>query len=78
MATFSIHPDILLGPVHLTVSDLGRSLNFYEDVLGFRVLSQAGGTTALAADGETPLVFLTPVPGAARKPPPWKPRKPPP
>ncbi len=69
MATFSIHPDILLGPVHLTVSDLGRSLNFYEDVLGFRVLSQAGGTTALTADGETPLVFLTPVPGAARKPP---------
>ncbi|MFQ5914915.1 MAG: VOC family protein [Nitrospinota bacterium] len=68
MSSFSIRPDSHLGPVHLTVSDLGRSLDFYEKVLGFGVLEREGETAALTADKENPLVFLTEIPGAPRRP----------
>ncbi len=33
----TIHPDVHIGHVHLTVSDLERSLSFYRDILGFEV-----------------------------------------
>ncbi len=42
-----------LGQVGLLVSDLGRSLNFYANVIGLDVLTQAGSSAQLgvAADG---------------------------
>jgi catechol 2,3-dioxygenase len=60
--------DLALGPVALTVADRGRSLTFYHDVLGFRPLEGSDGL-ALTADGATPLVQLTVLPGARPKPP---------
>jgi catechol 2,3-dioxygenase len=54
-----------LGAVSLQVSDLERSLAYYEGVLGFSVLQRSDGSVALgsAADGET-LVELHERPGA--------------
>ena len=61
----SIHADTKLGYVHLTVSDLKKSLAFYQDVLGFKIHSHAarGGTARLGA-GEQDLLLLTENPGA--------------
>jgi len=36
-----------IGSVHLQVSDLARSVTYYEQVLGLRVHSVAGGLVAL-------------------------------
>lgn len=58
-----LHPATQLGAVHLTISNLDRSLGFYQDVLGFQVQEQAGATAQLGA-GRTPFVVLTEVPGA--------------
>jgi catechol 2,3-dioxygenase len=58
-----LHPATQLGAVHLTVSNLDRSLGFYQDVLGFQVQEQAGDTAYLGA-GRIPFVVLTEVPGA--------------
>jgi catechol 2,3-dioxygenase len=48
-----------LGQVSLQVSDLARSLEYYQRVLGLRVLRRADGEATLAAHGDdTPLVRL--------------------
>ncbi len=64
MSTYTLHPETKLGPVHLTVSDMARSLNFYRDVLGFRLLEQSADRVSLTADGASPILLLTEVPGA--------------
>lgn len=47
-----IHPEVKIGHVHLTVSDLERSLGFYRDLLGFEVTSKYGdGAVFLSAGG---------------------------
>ena len=62
-----------LGRVRLQVSDLERSLAYYRDVLGFRILERSGERATLAAHGDDrPLVELleragaTPVPRRGR------------
>jgi catechol 2,3-dioxygenase len=62
-----LHPATRLGAVHLTVSNLDRSLDFYRNVLGFQVQEQAGATASLGA-GRAALVVLTEVVGARRVP----------
>jgi catechol 2,3-dioxygenase len=63
-----MNPEATLGPVHLTVADLDRAMEFYGGVLGLR--SQGvDGARALTADGRTPLVVLHARPGAPPKPP---------
>lgn len=52
-----------LGPVHLTVADLSRSVAFYEERLGLRTQERAGDTAVLGA-GAAPLLRLTAVAGA--------------
>jgi catechol 2,3-dioxygenase len=57
-------PDTLrLGSVALTVSDLERSLPFYQDALGLKVHRRENGTAALGAGGED-RVLLVEQPGA--------------
>lgn len=56
-----------IGPVELTVSDLSRSVAFYQQVLGLVVLERAAATTTLGA-GPRPLVLLTEDPGAVPAP----------
>jgi catechol 2,3-dioxygenase len=52
-----------LGAVHLTVTDLDRSLPFYEDAIGLQVHHRAAGVAALGAGGED-LVVLHEEPSA--------------
>jgi catechol 2,3-dioxygenase len=56
-----------LGPVHLQVSDLARSLEYYRDVIGLHVAETAVDTAVLSAHGDDrPLVILRTRPGVTR------------
>jgi catechol 2,3-dioxygenase len=47
----SIHPATTIGHVHLTVSDLERSLGFYRDILGFEVTATYGREAVFLSAG---------------------------
>jgi catechol 2,3-dioxygenase len=51
-----------MGPVELSVSDLGRSLEYWQRAIGLRVLEQEDGSATLGAD--SPLVRFVEEPGA--------------
>jgi catechol 2,3-dioxygenase len=54
-----------LGQVRLQVADLTRSVSFYQDVLGLRVIDADGRRAVLAAQGgDSPLVELRELSGA--------------
>jgi catechol 2,3-dioxygenase len=57
-STVRIHPDTVVGPVRLTVSDLDRSRAFYERSVGLRASELDDGALALGADPGHPLVEL--------------------
>ncbi|MGH2376164.1 MAG: VOC family protein [Candidatus Methylomirabilaceae bacterium] len=69
----SIHPQTTVGPVHLTVADLERSLQFYGEILGLQVAGRHDGTVMLAATSDTPrasaIVALSALPDARPQPP---------
>src|SRR5439155_25328786 len=46
-----------MGPVHLTVADLDRSIGYYEWALGLRPAARADGRVALGAGGDELLVL---------------------
>jgi catechol 2,3-dioxygenase len=52
-----------VGAVHLTVSDLARSVSYYRDVVGLRQLERADGQASLGA-GERELLVLREEAGA--------------
>ena len=52
-----------MGAVHLSVSDLSRSIDYYESAIGLRVHSRDGDRAALGTGGED-LLVLTGKPGA--------------
>jgi catechol 2,3-dioxygenase len=59
----AIAPATHVGAVHLTVSDLERSLDYYRSSIGLRVLDSGDGEASLGAgDGE--LLHLVEEPGA--------------
>jgi catechol 2,3-dioxygenase len=58
-----IAPSTHVGRVELTVSELGRSLAYYEDSVGLTVLDQGGGQASLGAGGRE-LLHLIEEPGA--------------
>lgn len=51
-------PTIYVGEVSINVTNLERSLEFYRDFLGFKVLEQNASEAVLTADGKTPLLTL--------------------
>src|SRR5581483_10299722 len=57
-----ISPDARMGLVELSVSDLDRSLAYWQDAIGLRVLSRENGIAELGAD--TPLLRFVEEPGA--------------
>jgi catechol 2,3-dioxygenase len=54
-----------LGAVHLTVSDLDRSVAFYEGAIGLKLHRRKGGVAAMGV-GEEDLVVLYEEPGVRR------------
>jgi catechol 2,3-dioxygenase len=64
-ATPTLAATTRLGATHLTVSDLDRSLRFYQDAIGLRVHSHEDGRATLGAGGEDVLVLIE-EPGADR------------
>ncbi|MEK5040223.1 VOC family protein [Sporosarcina sp. FSL K6-3457] len=55
---FHTAPHIYTGEVHLNVLDLERSVQFYKEVIGFKVLEAAADKVVLTADGKTPLLII--------------------
>jgi catechol 2,3-dioxygenase len=53
-----------LGPVHLQIADLERSIAYYKDVLGMRVLREGGSSALVGAQDGRPLVELHELRGA--------------
>jgi catechol 2,3-dioxygenase len=57
-----IAADTRMGPVELTVADLGRTLDYWQGVVGLRVLARENGSASLGTDRE--LVRVVEEPGA--------------
>jgi len=53
-----IPPATRMGAVHLTVSDLGRSIGYYEAAIGLSVHDRAGDRAMLGVGGEDLLVLV--------------------
>ncbi len=49
--TTPIHPQTMIGHIHLTVADLDRSLAFYRDLLGFEVTMRRGDSAVFLSAG---------------------------
>ena len=56
--TTRLAPETRLGAVELTVTDLDRSISFYEDAIGLRTHGRGGGRAALGTGGEDLLVLV--------------------
>lgn len=67
--TYRLPAGTRLGPVRLQVADLARSIAYYGNVLGLRVLRRETGRAVLAAHGDDrPLIELSEHPGATPVP----------
>ncbi|NIP81830.1 MAG: VOC family protein, partial [Gemmatimonadetes bacterium] len=67
---FRLPPGTGVGAVRLQVADLGRSLDWYEAVLGLRTLTRSDGEATLGArEDDGALVELRERPGARPAPP---------
>ena len=64
--TMRIHPATRVTRLALTVSDLARSMSFYQDLIGLRALEQDERSATLGAPDE-PMLTLIEQPGAS----PW-------
>lgn len=60
----SIHPNTVLGEVHLKVSNLARSIQFYKEVVGLQVRDQASKSASFTVDGQKTLLTIHEVKGA--------------
>jgi catechol 2,3-dioxygenase len=66
-----IHPDITVGHIHLTVSNLERALSFYRDLLGFEETARIGDSAVfLSAGGYHHHIGLNTWAGKGATPPP--------
>src|SRR3954454_387398 len=64
----TLPPDLRLGPVHITLTDLARSIPSSQDSIGLQLHGRDDGTAAMGA-GRDDLVFLVenpPAPPAGR------------
>ena len=69
MEAFRLPAQTHIGPVHLRVSDLRQSLDFYTDLLGFQEIRRQASTAFLSATGSRPYhILLTEHRGARPKP----------
>lgn len=67
----TIHPEVRIGHIHLTVSDLEKSLKFYRDLLGFEITATYGRSAVfLSAGGYHHHIGLNTWQGKGATPPP--------
>jgi catechol 2,3-dioxygenase len=57
-STGTLPATLRLGPVHLTITDLDRSVEFYERSIGLRANHRGDGEAVLGAGGEDLLVLV--------------------
>ena len=57
-ATAEIAPRTTVGAVHLTVTDLQRSIRYYEQAIGLAVVDEAPGRATLGAGGRALIVLV--------------------
>jgi len=57
-----------IGEVHLIVSNLGRSVEFYQQIIGFEILTKESNRVILTADGLNPMLILEVVDDSVKKP----------
>lgn len=68
---FRVHKDVKIGHIHLTVSDIDRSLKFYRELLGFEITSVYGNAAVfLSAGGYHHHIGLNTWAGKGATPPP--------
>jgi catechol 2,3-dioxygenase len=68
---FKVHPEVRIGHVHLTVSDIERSLKFYREMLGFEITQYYGESAVfLSAGGYHHHIALNTWNGKGAAPPP--------
>lgn len=68
-AGFRLPKETRLGRVSVQVADLARSIEFYEEILGFRTVDGHASVAVLAARGDdTPIIELHEHPGAKSTP----------
>ena len=63
----TIAPQTTVGPVHLTVADLERSLRYYDEAVGLETLERGSGRASLGSAGRE-LLMLVEEPGAKPAP----------
>jgi catechol 2,3-dioxygenase len=51
-------PNIYVGEVNINVTNLEKSLAFYQSIIGLKVLEKTDRQAVLTADGKTPLVSI--------------------
>jgi catechol 2,3-dioxygenase len=69
MLTFHQYPNTYVSQVHLLVQDVKRSIKFYQEILGFKILTQDERSAVFTADGKTPLLVVEQPEGLAPKQP---------
>lgn len=65
--SYHIHPETSLGTVVLKVSNLERSIQFYTDVIGFKILRREGNIVDLTPDGVKSMLRLEELENAAER-----------
>ncbi len=55
---FHEKPNTYVTNVEIKVSDLHRSLKYYQDIIGFKVLQAESHKATLSADGKTALLTI--------------------
>ncbi len=65
----SIDPALKIRSVELAVADLGRSADFYEQVLGLPLIAREAGRATLGTDARHPALTLRGLPDAVPAPP---------
>jgi catechol 2,3-dioxygenase len=58
MSNFHHKPNVYVNQVNLSVEDLQRSLKFYQDIIGFQILSKTHTRAELTANGKTVLLSI--------------------
>lgn len=56
---FHTKPTTFVGHVNIKVENLERSLQYYQEIIGFDILEQTANTARLTTDGKTSILSLT-------------------